>query len=113
MVRPFNHKWARQGGYRDPVLCNFVGPSGSTTSRKVGNVLKDTLLAPTDSFSLDGLFNGEIIGGGKSIVLLSGARVNEVPFSPPSSGPASIAGFVWEDDNGNGVVDSGEACWGA
>jgi hypothetical protein len=56
------------------VLYNFVGNSG-TIATHVGNVLYGTLLAPKYSFNLDGAFIGEIIGGGKSIALLSGAKV--------------------------------------
>jgi choice-of-anchor A domain-containing protein len=62
------------------VLYNFTGSSGNI-STKVGNVLNGTLLAPTYNFNLDGAFNGEIIGGGGSINMLSGTRVNPVPFT--------------------------------
>jgi hypothetical protein len=70
----------------DHVLYNFVGASGSITT-KVGNVLNGTLLAPAYSFTLDGTFNGEIIGGG-SISLLSGAHVNQ------PAALASLSGFA-------------------
>lgn len=83
------------------VLYNFTGESGTITS-KVGNVFYGTLLAPTYSFNLDGTFDGEIIGGGKSIVLLSGAKVNPIPFAPPiiaNQGTASLSGFVDFDNN--------------
>ena|ERR1051325_9198566 len=58
------------------VLYNFTGASG-TISTHVGNVVNGTLLAPTYSFNLDGGFNGRIIGGGKSIVMMSGTLVNQ------------------------------------
>jgi hypothetical protein len=76
----------------DHVLYNFTGASGSISTH-VGNVLNGTLLAPKYSMSLDGVFNGEIIAGGKSITLLSGAKVNGVPFNPPqSTDTASVSG---------------------
>ena len=56
------------------VLYNLTH-SGSTVTSHVGNVFFGTLLAPNMSFNLDGTFNGEIIGGGQSIALLSGAQV--------------------------------------
>ena len=89
----------------DHVLYNFTGASGTITTH-VGNVLNGTLLAPTYSFSLDGLFNGAIIGGGKSITLLSGARVNQVTFNPPTQEEeGSLSGFVYLDANQDGVID--------
>ena len=57
------------------VLYNFTGSSG-TISSHVGNTFYGTLLAPNYSFNLDGAFVGEIIGGGSSIVIMSGATVN-------------------------------------
>src|SRR5262249_52293114 len=56
------------------VLYNFTGNTGTIKSH-VGNVFYGTLLAPKYSMSLDGLFVGELIAGGSSIVLLSGAKV--------------------------------------
>jgi hypothetical protein len=70
------------------VLYNFTGSSG-TISSHVGNTFYGTLLAPNYSFNLDGNFNGEIIGGGSNISLLSGAVVNYHPFTPPNSPPPS------------------------
>jgi hypothetical protein len=92
----------------DHVLYNFTGASG-TISTHVGNVLNGTLLAPKYSFSLDGVFNGEIIGGGKSITLLSGARVNQFSFNPPAAGTASLSGFVYNDANNDGLFDDGDS----
>ncbi len=42
----------------------------------MGNVLYGTLPAPKYNFNPDGVFVGEIIGGGPSLVLLSQAKVN-------------------------------------
>ncbi len=64
----------------DHVLYNFTG-AGGTINSKVGNVFNGTLLAPNYSFNLDGTFNGEIIGG-KSIVMLSGARRQPAAVQP-------------------------------
>jgi len=58
------------------VLYNFTG-SKATISTHVGNVVNGTLLAPNDDFNLDGRFNGRIIGGGGTIVLMSGTVVNQ------------------------------------
>ena len=71
----------------DHVLYNFTAV-GDTITTHVGNVLNGTLLAPQSSFNLDGAFNGEIIGGGGAINLLSGAQVDEVPFSGARPGQA-------------------------
>jgi hypothetical protein len=59
------------------VLYNLTG-SGAVQTH-VGNVINGTLLAPNYSFKLDGEFNGAVIGGGKgkTISLLSGAKVNQ------------------------------------
>ena len=57
------------------VLYNFTGKAGLTITTHVDNVVVGTLLAPTYSFSLDGAFVGEIIGGGKTISLKSGSDV--------------------------------------
>ncbi len=70
------------------VLYNFTGtvggPAGTITSH-VGNVFYGTLLAPHESFNLDGSFVGEIIGGGSAgIQLLSNATVNANVMSLPN-----------------------------
>jgi hypothetical protein len=79
------------------VLYNFIG--SDTVATHVGNTLNGTLLGPNTSFNLDGTFNGEIIGGGKSISLLSGAVVNFIPFTQPTPpvpeiDPGSAAGAL-------------------
>ena len=58
------------------VLVNFSG-TGGTISTHVGNVINGTMLAPTYSFDLDGVFDGSIIGGGSAITFKSGAKVNQ------------------------------------
>lgn len=57
------------------VLYNFTGSTG-TIQTDVGNVINGTMLGLTYSFNLDGVFHGEIIGGGTSIGLFSQAKVN-------------------------------------
>ncbi|HEY1376790.1 MAG TPA: SdrD B-like domain-containing protein [Gemmataceae bacterium] len=91
----------------DHVLYNFTGASGNITSH-VGNVFNGTLLAPHYSFNLDGTFNGEIIGGGKTIALLSGAKVHLIPFVSSVTTGANLSGSVYVDFNDNGVRDQGE-----
>jgi uncharacterized repeat protein (TIGR01451 family) len=109
------------------VLYNFTGSSGTITSH-VGNMFYGTLLGPSYSFNLDGSFIGEIIGGGSSIALLSGATVNagsmvsntatvsatgvtpraasaKITIVPDS---VTVAGTVYCDTNLNGVFDSNE-----
>ncbi len=76
----------------DHVLYNFTGAGGNITTH--GNVLNGTLLGLNYNFSVDGVFNGEIIGGGGNIRLLPGAQVNEMPFSPPAA-TASLSGVVY------------------
>jgi hypothetical protein len=82
----------------DHVLYNLIGSSGSVATH-VGNTLNGTLLGLNYNFNLDGTFNGEIIGGGNSISLLSGAVVNFIPFTPPTPpvpeiDPSSFAGAL-------------------
>ena len=61
----------------DHVLYNFTGVGCASIATHVGNVTNGTLLAPQCNFDLDGMFNGEIIGGGGSIKLLYGATGGE------------------------------------
>jgi hypothetical protein len=58
------------------VLYNFTSTK-ATISTHVGNVLNEALLAPSDDFNLDGKFDGGILGGGGTIVLMSGTEVNQ------------------------------------
>jgi hypothetical protein len=68
------------------VLYVFTGTDNVATH--VGNTIDGTMLGLNTSFNLDGTFNGEIIGGGSSgITLMSGAVVNNVPFTPPACVP--------------------------
>ena len=59
------------------VLCNFTGSSGSLMTH-IGDVINGIILAPNYNLTLDGAFNGEIIGGGagNTTTLMSGAVVN-------------------------------------
>jgi len=56
------------------VLYNILGTN--SISSGVNNQFYGTLLFPKASYALDGNFIGELIGGGSSIQLLSGAKVN-------------------------------------
>jgi uncharacterized repeat protein (TIGR01451 family) len=56
------------------VIYNFVG--SRTFKTHVGNGVYGTLLGVNSSFALDGVFFGEIIGGGDEIKLSSGVTVN-------------------------------------
>jgi hypothetical protein len=60
----------------DHVLFYFNSSSGSI-STNVGDVLNGIFLAPNSTMILDGVWNGEIIGGG-NITLQSGMTVNQV-----------------------------------
>jgi len=79
------------------VLYNFTG-SGITLNTHVGDVLNGIILVDHGgSSSLDGSFNGEIIYGGKSVSLLSGALVTETaaPSVPePSTLLLMASGFT-------------------
>jgi hypothetical protein len=63
------------------VLFNVLG-TGSTLMTNVGDTIRGTILAVQRTITFDGVFVGEIIGGGSSLTLLSGANVNSP--SPPS-----------------------------
>jgi hypothetical protein len=69
-------------------------------STKVGNTVNGTLLGVNSNFNLDGTFNGEIIGGGSQIQLMSGAVVNAIPFNTAPE-PSTMALF------GSGLVMAG------
>ena len=56
------------------VLFNFVG-SGSSLMTHIGNQITGIVLAPDRDITFHGVF-GEVIGGGKSLTLMSGAIVN-------------------------------------
>jgi hypothetical protein len=88
------------------VLYVLTGNDNVTT--KVGNTLNGTLLGVNSSFNLDGTFNGEIIGGGKGITLLSGAVVNGIAFQqctppPPATAPEPSTMALF----GSGLVTAG------
>jgi hypothetical protein len=83
------------------VLYNFTG-AGATIVTQAGNVVNGTLLAPGSSFNLAGTITGEIIGGGRSLTLLGGATVVQVPFdATPITG--SLSGFVRDESTGVGI----------
>jgi hypothetical protein len=65
------------------VVFNVLGGDVNT---HVGNAVNGILLDANGNMTLDGKFNNEIIGGGKSITLMSGAVVNGP--SPPNTVPA-------------------------
>ena len=65
----------------DHVLYNFTGV-GYTIATHVGNVTNGTLLAPQCNFDLDGMFNGEIIGGGGSISFVREAQRSPLQRRP-------------------------------
>jgi hypothetical protein len=56
------------------VLYNFIGSNGTIASRP-GDVVVGTLLGVKYNFDIAGEFNGEIIGGGASLEIVSGATV--------------------------------------
>jgi PEP-CTERM motif len=70
------------------VFFDFTG-SGNTIQTKVGDVLYGVYIAPNDSMTLDGTFNGEIIGG-ENITLMSGITINGVTAPTPTPEPSSL-----------------------
>ena len=70
------------------VLLNLYTNNGAVNTH-VGDTIDGIVLAPTASFNLDGIFNGELISGGTSLALLSNATVNYQTSTVPE--PASLA----------------------
>jgi len=100
----------------DHVLYNFVRPHGRLVTGS-HNVINGTLLAPCSSIDFRGTeVNGEIIAGGKFVLLRCGAHVNQIQFNPPPPSPppsppavpGTISGTVFQDNNGDLVQDNGE-----
>jgi len=91
------------------VLYNFTGAKGDIDAQN-HNVLNGTLLAPNYNVNLDGVLNGELVAGGKTINLLPGATINAIPFATttPQAADAALSGTVFLDLNTNGVRDPGE-----
>jgi hypothetical protein len=88
----------------DHVLYNFVG-TGGTISSAGGTTINGTLLAPAYNFSLGGVVNGAVLGGGGSINFQLGARVNDVAFAGiPSVGPSSLSGLVTDTGKHAGMA---------
>jgi len=67
------------------VFFDFTG-SKDAINTKVGDMLNGVYIAPNDAMTLDGTFNGEIIGG-ENITLMSGITINGItaPTPEPSS----------------------------
>ena len=76
------------------VVFNFVG-AGSSLMTHVGNHVQGIVLAPQRDITFHGLF-GEVIGGGKTLTLMSGATVTgfNVPEVTPTSVIFGFLGFV-------------------
>ncbi len=74
------------------VIYNFTGDgSGGSFNTHVGDAVNGTLLAPGYSMTLDGTFNGALIGGPTGISLMSGVVVNGHPFVPEPSEFVALA----------------------
>ena len=75
------------------ILLNLYSNSG-TLNTNVGDTTDGIVLAPTASFNLDGVFNGELISGGGQIALPSNSTVNYGPACPspfPQRCPCFVA----------------------
>ena len=69
------------------ILVNLYDSSGSLgLVAHVDDVINGTVIIPSDSATFHGIF-GAIWSGNKQITLMSGAKVESVPFSPPSTVP--------------------------
>jgi hypothetical protein len=87
----------------DHVLYNFTG-SGGTIATASGSVLNGTLLAPAYSFSLGGTLNGAAIGGGSSLSLSVGAKLNQVAFAGIPDVASSLSGIVTDTGQRAGMA---------
>jgi hypothetical protein len=87
----------------DHVLYNFTG-SGGTIATASGSVLNGTLLAPAYSFSLGGTLNGAAIGGGSSLSLSVGAKINQVGFAGIPNVASSLSGIVTDTGQRAGMA---------
>jgi Ice-binding-like len=81
----------------DHVVFNFLsasnGGDGSSLMTHVGNTVQGTVLAVDRDITFHGVF-GEVIGGGSSLTLMSGATVNGIPFIPEVTPSSVIFGFL-------------------
>jgi hypothetical protein len=75
------------------VIYDFTGSTSDSINTHVNDVLNGYIVAPNLAMTLDGIFNGEIIGG-QNISLLSGATVNAVSAVPlPATLPLFATGL--------------------
>jgi hypothetical protein len=75
------------------VLFNILG-TGSTLTTNVGDTIRGTILAVQRTISFDGVFVGEIIGGGSSLTLLSGVNVNSPSLAVPDAGSTFLLSAI-------------------
>jgi hypothetical protein len=101
-----------QGGVTaDHVLFNFARAGSEIELDGRFSVVNGTFLAPFRRVDCDNLrsFNGAIIARGVS---LEGCRLNFVGFAPPVATPApnlaSLSGYVFADNNYDGVLNDGD-----
>ncbi len=89
------------------VLYNFVGRHGNISIHS-GAVVNGTLLALRYEVEIGGTVNGEVIAGGEVIEMHHSAAVNQNSFNGIGAGVVGLSGYVFNDLNGNGTMDSGE-----
>ena len=75
------------------VLYVFDGPNGTVTT-SANDTVNGTLLAPAYNFTLNGTFNGAIIGGGQNITVMN-AVINSNPYGSllpavPATDPTGV-----------------------
>jgi hypothetical protein len=75
------------------VVFNFVGSNGGDLMTHVGNMVRGIVLAPNRDITFHGAF-GEIIGGGNTLTLVSGATVNGFTTVPEVTPSSVIFGFL-------------------
>jgi choice-of-anchor A domain-containing protein len=79
------------------VLYNFTG-RGASVEIHAGTSVNGTILAPSADVQINGVLNGEVIGG-RSVQIGAHAGVNWVAFAATqANGPASLGGVI--DFNG-------------
>jgi hypothetical protein len=90
------------------VLYNFVGRHGSISTHS-HTVVNGTLLALRYDVSINGVVNGEVIAGGDFVGLGKHATINQMSFNGGgSTGTPGISGVVYDDLNGDGILEPGE-----
>jgi hypothetical protein len=75
------------------VIYDFTGTSSKSINTHVGDVINGIVITQNLPMTLDGTFNGELIGG-KSISLLSGAIVNQPPSTVPEPKDITMLGAM-------------------